>query len=252
MSEKVRLPRSSYEELSKIIRAYGQIDQPATLNEICSTSAMARSVVSGNNAFLTYVNIIEGGNKKSATPLGRKLAHALEHQIEEKISKNWREIIENNEFLNKMALAVKIRRGMEISALLAHIAYNAGEKKSGPVMTGARAVLDILSESGLIKEEDGKLIPVVQPEKKGGETPFDPGLPPGDSISDKNRIRFSAMTKKDISVNIEVQIQAKPSDLDDLGLKLKNFLKQLSESQEDIDPSDDIDPSEEFQEDNDV
>ena len=69
----------------------------------------------------------------------------------EQISSSWRDIVENSEFLNKMVLAVKIRKSMEVSSLESHIAYSAGEAKSKPVMTGSRAVIDILKVSGLIK-----------------------------------------------------------------------------------------------------
>ena len=71
MNEKVKLPRSSYEELCKIIKAYGQLTEPAPLDEISALSTIPRTGVSANNAFLSYAQIIEGGNKKAATSAGR-------------------------------------------------------------------------------------------------------------------------------------------------------------------------------------
>ena len=236
MNNKVRLPRSSYDELCKIIKAYGQIHKPAPLSEISALSTIGSTKVSANNAFLSFVNIIEGGNKKSATPAGRALAIALEHELLDKVSKAWREIVENNEFLNKMTLAVKIRRVMEPSALISHIAYNAGEKKSKVVMTGARAVLDILRNSGLIKEDDGKIVPSSVPIQPSEEVKIQPDthriLSDQKELIRAKEIQFTSNFQQGITVNIDVQIQAKPSDLDGLGVKLRSFLKQISEIEE--------------------
>jgi hypothetical protein len=77
--EKFKLPRSSYEELCKIINAYGGTSNPASLDDIYKSSGVGKTVISANNKFLLAVEIIEGGVKKSATEKGRKLALALIH-----------------------------------------------------------------------------------------------------------------------------------------------------------------------------
>ncbi|GAH07442.1 unnamed protein product, partial [marine sediment metagenome] len=48
---------------------------------------------------------------------------------------------------------------------------------------------------------------------------------------------IQALTEGNISVHIEVRIEAKPSDLDELGPKLKKVLKSLSEKEETVDES---------------
>ncbi|GAG75358.1 unnamed protein product, partial [marine sediment metagenome] len=146
--DKVKLPRSSYDELCKIIMAYGRINQPAQLTHIVSVTGMGKTAISANNSFLSTIGVIEGGKYKTATPSGRELATALEHEIPEEISLKWRDIVENNEFLNKMVLAVNIRKSMQVTSFESHIAYSAGETKSKQVMTGARAVIDILRLTG--------------------------------------------------------------------------------------------------------
>ena len=157
----------------------------------------------------------------------------------DKVTKAWREIVENNEFLNKMALAVKIRRGMESSALVAHIAYNAGEKKTKTVMTGARTVLDILTAADLIKEEDGKIVPVDRSSSKN-EKNVDPtdittiNIEKERALENKT-IRYTTSSQQGISVNVDVRIQTTPSELDDLALKLKSFLKQITEIEDQSD-----------------
>jgi hypothetical protein len=236
--EKVRLPRSSYEELCKIIKAYGQLETPASLSEISALSAIGSTKISANNSFLSYVQIVEGGNRKIATTMGRTLATALDHELRDKVASAWRNIIENNEFLNKMALAVRIRRGMDISTLVSHIAYNAGERKSGAALTGARAVVDILRASELIKEEDGKVVPGIPSSLLYEEGPLRPEIDQKETLtkrlSDMGDIRIESMARQGVTVNIDVQIQTTPADLDDLSIKLKAFLRKLREPEKNV------------------
>ena len=133
--------------------------------------------------------------------------------------------MESSDFLNKMALAVKIRQAIEISNLEAHIAYSAGEPKSGPVMTGARAVIDILRSSGLIREEEDKIVPgePISIRKTPEETVSIPLTPP----TSPPQLRQS-----NINLNIELRIDVKPSELEGLAEKLKDLLKSLSEIHE--------------------
>ena len=54
MSESFKLPGSSYEELTKIIKAYstGKIGVPMSLDAVAQTTGMDKTVVSRNNGFL--------------------------------------------------------------------------------------------------------------------------------------------------------------------------------------------------------
>src|SRR5687768_5793473 len=97
--EKIKLPRSSYEELTRIIVAYGNLNRPSTLNEINQASGVSATTVSANNAFLSFVEIIEGGNKKVITSRGAALARALGHEIILEIQRSWSEIVYENDFL---------------------------------------------------------------------------------------------------------------------------------------------------------
>jgi hypothetical protein len=222
--EKFKLPRSSYEELCKIINAYGGTSNPASLDDIYKSSGVGKTVISANNKFLLAVEIIEGGVKKSATEKGRKLALALIHDIPEDITKTWKIIVEGNDFLGKMVQAVRIRKGMEISSLEAHIAYSAGETKTPNVMTGARTVIDLLLTSGLVREDNDRIIPVEI--ALGEET-----ITTAEKKSAPSTIKVpttEVTTQPDVSLNIEVHIDAKPSELDGLGEKLNALIKTLS------------------------
>ena len=97
--EKFKLPRSSYEELEKIIKAYSKRKDPATLSDINQASGVGPSVISHNNKFLSAVEIIEGGKEKIATGKGTELGLALEHNRDEEITKAWQTIVKDNDFL---------------------------------------------------------------------------------------------------------------------------------------------------------
>lgn len=228
--ESIKLPRSSYEELRKIIVAYSKLDKPCSLDEISQLSGIGRTIVSNNNAFLTATGIIEGGKLKFPTDRGIVLAHSLEHEIPEEVEKAWRAIVQENEFLNKLLQAISIRKGMELSQLETHIAYSAGESKSKAVMTGARTVVDILRASGMVTEEDGQIKSkpaaldfVVNP-------PLDERIsfPPGTDVTIKTHIQQVPLT-----VHIEVRINATPSEIDGLGDKLKGLIASLVQAKSD-------------------
>jgi len=237
--EKVKLPRSSYEELCKIIKAYGSLDKPGNLDDVNNLAGVGKTIVSANNSFLASIGLVEGGKAKSITILGRTLAQALEHEIPDKMQSAWKEVVETNEFLRKMALAIKIRKTMEESAFVSHIAYSAGEPKSPSVMTGARAVIDILRTSGLIQEADGKL---TSTELMGATDQFPGGTQVSQTVTPIQPSKSAIHSFKDdlapgATLHIEVRIDAKPSDLENLAPQLKKFLKEVAITEEqDTDP----------------
>src|SRR3972149_11556028 len=124
--ERFRLPSSSYEELVKIVKAYGNLTKEAVPAEVSQLAVVHPTVVSHNNAFLVTIGVITGGKKKMVTEKGRALARALDHDMPDAITQNWREIVLSNEFMQKLVTAVRIRKGMEPSTLQAHVAYSAG------------------------------------------------------------------------------------------------------------------------------
>jgi len=233
--DKFKLPRSSYEEICKIIKAYGRLTEPASLDEVAQLCAMNRTAISANNAFLVNVGLIDGGKKKSATLKGSELARALEHELPDQIQDRWARVVRENEFLGKMAAAVKIRGQMDSSALESHIAYSAGEGKSAAVMTGARAVVDILRAGGVVREHEGQLIST---EAKIDEGRVNEGtqqitvptgtlttqiiVPPG-SIQ-----RGTGAQTTGVSLHIELRIDVKPNELDGLGQKIQELLRELN------------------------
>lgn len=223
-----RLPSSSFPEISKIIQAYAQINRPASLDDVSKRTGINATTISGNNGFLLALAIIEGGKSKAPTPTGKKLGDALGHGLDEEVRTILRQIVEDSEFLKNVLGAVRIRRGMEESALKSHIAYSAGAAKSPSVLTGAGAVIDILSQSGAIQLEDGKYaVPSAVeslPQESGSSSPSVAG--PTRSV--ENNLAFPLSTNSALSLSIEVHIACTPADLDGLGEKLKKIVEQFA------------------------
>lgn len=227
-----RLPRSSYDEVRNIIVAYGHLSEPGNLDDVAGYGRMSRTTVSRNNGFLLSIGVLEPGKRKGLSKPGKRLADAIEHGIPEEIAKRWRTLIAESDFLQKVLAAVKIRKGMERSALESHIAYTAGEKKTARVMTGAGTLVEILMEAGLLKQENGKLLAVQ-------------GFPGSDDVGEEEEPRRDQFTKpstqelipdvrvrrhKDglpICINIDVTVSCSAKELGQLGIGLRQLINDL-------------------------
>ena len=71
----------------------------------------------------------------------------------------FKKMIENNEFLTRMMSAIKIRNGMDKTALINHILYSAGSTTSASKV-GANTIIEIFKDAGMVREEDGKILAV--------------------------------------------------------------------------------------------
>jgi len=228
--EKFRLPRSSYDELVKIIKAYGRVKEPTGLDDMTTLSALHKTIISRNVGFLVAVGILESGQKKMPTPLGRSLAQALEHELPGEIRRYWQQVVENNDFLSRIVSAISIRNGMDQQTLEAHIAYSAGQPKTNPVMTGARTIADLLTTAGIITESDGKII--VQSDEVA------------DEIVEKveaTEVEGAQLTEFQVSherkglslvVNVNINVSCTPDDLVELGQKLRSVINDLQDLEE--------------------
>jgi hypothetical protein len=198
---------------------------------------MHETIVSRNNAFLVAIGIVAGGKKKGMTDLGRALARALEHQMPDEITRHWQMVLENVPFFRNLLAAVRIRRGMDLPTLQAHVAYSAGQKKSPGVMAGAAAIVEIMKAAGVIQEDGGKYI--AAEDKLGSTVAVEPGgiglqgLAPNVVIT-----RAPSPTSFDssvlplagtgVSVQLQIKIHCTPAELDTLGEKLRTLIHQVS------------------------
>lgn len=233
--EKFKLPISSYEELAKIVKAYGHFQEAVSLDEISKFIGIHRTVISGNSGFLLEIEVLQPGAKKVLTAKGRELAHALEHEMPDEISRWWRQIAMECEFISKLVSAVKIRKGMDEVTLQSHIAYSAGQPKKPQFMTGARTVIDVLRAAGLIVEQDGTFgaVETVPEAVSAAGTKTEP--PASSNVSTAHSVQLTPVTHAAVStlaptvnVNIEVTVTCDVKDLDGLGDKLRRLVSQVT------------------------
>jgi hypothetical protein len=228
-----RLPAAGFEQVARILKAYhraskGSTDTAVSLDDVAKRTAIGRTAVSANNAFLTSVGLIEGGNQKRLTPLGVRAALALDHPGTPEAQEAWGEVVENSPDLERIVDAVRIRRGMDEDSLLAHIVLTAGVPKTSRYVTGARTVVDLLEFAGLIDESDGVYsVPVVVEEgtvtvrlTPSGTEEVAPAVEPA-------RVQ-RAVTRQGIVINVHVWVQAGDADFSQLGDELKELLAKLA------------------------
>jgi hypothetical protein len=229
--EKFKLPRSSYEELTKIIKAYTHFEKPASLDDISKLTGVHPTVISANAGFLTNLGIIESGAKKTNTEIGKTLGRALEHEMPDEIRMCWRNIVANCDFLDKLLSSIKIRNGMDESTLESHIAYSAGQPKRADMMTGARTIIDILRAAELVIAEDGKYVVNSKiPEQKNYTQCI-----PCENVATKDIVPLNQKIIEKIgygnntviNLNISFNIDCKPDDLENIGKKLKSIINDI-------------------------
>lgn len=234
--DKFKLPQSSYEELTKVIKAYGHFSQEVGLEEVSRLVSLHTTIISRNVGFLLATGILLAGAKKTATSTGRSLARALEHEMPDEIRTSWRTIVQENDFLSKIIAAIRIRSGMDQQTLESHIAYSAGQPKKPQFMTGARTVIEILRAAELIREVDGKYIAennIGQEAERvavGSLSQSSTGLlvrgitqPISPAVSHPG---FESRTV----LNINININCTPNDVDGLAAKLSELIKGLENS----------------------
>ncbi|PLS85199.1 MAG: hypothetical protein CYG60_13875 [Actinobacteria bacterium] len=237
--EGFRLPGSGYGELVNIIVAYGTRDgasDPADIGRLDPQASAAR-----NNAFLTGIGVLRGGDKKLVTDRGRALARSLWSGTPDEARRRWREIVPTDGFLQDIVAAVKLRDGMSRHALLAYIANAARVPRNKPTMSGAAAVIEILKASGLLKEDEDRLVASFEePAVPDHDLPGNPRNEPGGEVglspspSDDEQAEVSESVSVDAPggvearVVIQVQVRCTTDEVDGLGPRLRKLLDDLS------------------------
>jgi hypothetical protein len=230
--EKFKLPQSSYEELVRVIKAYGGVSEPISLMEASSRSALNPTSISRNAGFLTATGILEAGKKKVATPYGKELSRALEHNIVDEIKRCWKMVLSGNDFFEKLLSAIRIRNGMDEDTLQAHIAYSAGQPKKEKIMTGARTVIEVLKAAGLIIESDGKITTTIETkEELPSQAKRDYKQKPPSFEQRKSRELEEQLEGVALRLIVQVNINCSPTDLEGLAGKVNSFIEELSTSQ---------------------
>ncbi len=233
MAEIFKLPGSSYEEVVKIIKAYGmgKVGVPVSLDEIAQTISMDKTIVSRNNGFLVQMQLISEGNKKSPTDLGLELGRAYNFKKNDIVEKIWRDIIEHSEFLIRMISAIKIREGMEKGNFVNHIIYSSGNNNSNNARTGANTIIEIYKAAGLVDEVDGKIIACDESKIENEEvmmlTPHENSTLP-QTYESKTVVSSTPMNASSTIINININISVEGEQLNELPDKLKAVLDAIN------------------------
>ncbi|AOW47018.1 hypothetical protein [Acetobacter ascendens] len=158
MTDSFHLPKISLEGLEKIIIAYSHVPDNPTLDILARLTKMGSAAISRNNKFLMDIGIIAGGAEKTVTPLGQKLGHALEYAFGADAQACWRKAVSSNSAIMEFIATEHVKHGMSEKDLSAHILDVSVHKKHAHTQTGARCLIDILLESGLLVEDKDMLV----------------------------------------------------------------------------------------------
>ena len=159
MADIYKLPTSSYEELIKIIKAYGcgKVGVAVSLDDLVKSSGMSRTVISKNNGFLVQTGLITEGNKKSPTEICKKLANSYVMNLKEQTIMLWRELIEKDEFVQRMTSMVGIKNRISKTEFINHIVFSANCGNGPGYKAGAAALVEIMKLINSINENDGEI-----------------------------------------------------------------------------------------------
>lgn len=167
MAEEFNLPGSSFEEVQKIIKGYSHAPDNSSLDSLSKLTGLHSTIISRNNKFLTDIGLISGGMKKTATDLGKRLGRALDHKQAEEGRRYWKEAVQTNEKVSGLVTTVRIKGGMSEKDFSDHVLYVSGQKNNSGNRTGARCIVDVLLDAGLLQEADGKLnVATAAPERE--------------------------------------------------------------------------------------
>lgn len=229
MAETFRLPGSSYEELTKIIKAYatGKVGTPMSLETVAQTAGMDKTVVSRNNGFLVQMAFVSEGNKKSPTQLGIDLGRAYALNISSEIVRIWRSAVEADEFLSRMLSAIRIRNGMEKSSFINHILYSSGGKTSNNARAGANTIIEIYKTAQLATEEDGRII-ALEVERSFQDVGDGQALNSFETEPVGTPIPVTKISSGNVTININIDVTV--AELDTLAPKIKSLIDSLNET----------------------
>ncbi len=237
----LRLPDAGFEVILRILKAYlaasrNQAGTPVKLADVVRRAGGGRTQVSGQNGFLASVGLIEGGNAKALTELGRRVALVADHEGQPQWDDAWQEVVNNSEDLTGIVDSVRVRNEMTTDDLLAHIVLTAGVAKNNRSLTGARTVIEVLWAGKAIVERDGtyraaspsdQLPPTGTEDRPGGSPPRDPPAAAPSAGHGAPAVPTPAASGSPVSVHVHVWVAAADVD-DELAQKLQAVIERLT------------------------
>lgn len=158
------LPKAPLARIRQIVQIYGLAESALTGAEAGSRLGIHATEISRNGKFLVGVGLLTAGQKRSATDLGRRLSAALSAEDVREICLCWRAVVEATPFLTERITTLRVRGSMSRAKFLDHIASTSGEPSNSYQKTGTKAVLDLLVDSGLVRDLDDTISAVPESE----------------------------------------------------------------------------------------
>jgi hypothetical protein len=157
MSEEVfSLPISAYDVITKILHAYVLCGNgKVSLNDVASRAGMNRTLVSGNNAFLVSIGLLDKGRDKQLTPVGRALAVALGNGIVDDIRRCWRDVLTGCTATKSVIDMMRIQKTISENDIQGRVASCLGVVAAGAGRTGINTLVDLFVKAEVVELVDG-------------------------------------------------------------------------------------------------
>jgi len=150
------LPGSGYEVITKILHTYALCgDGKIALDTVASKSAMDKTLVSRNSAFLVSIGVLSKGREKSLSSQGKALAVALGNGIVDDIRKGWRDVLMQCSATSSIVDMVKIQKTVPKDDLQGRMASSLGLVASGLNKTGLNTLSELFVKAELLELVDG-------------------------------------------------------------------------------------------------
>ena len=234
------LPESPYETIKKILRAMSKLGgagTPLTLQQVQGASGLTTRTVSGNNKFLFSTGLItRSGNNFYLTERGAQLALALDYDDAEDAGRAWRSVAAENEFFRKILAALDIQGEMKQDEFASRIAKTAQAPNEPSFLTGARAIVDILLESGLIAEDtDSHKLSVTSDYRNlsfsspGPIQKDEPGVTPsrGQPGLTPPSVAHPPVPEIVLNVNVSIDAQTSPEQIESIASRIRELRDKL-------------------------
>lgn len=239
------LPVSSYWEIARIIQGYrgaGADKEPVRIAQAVEASGFHRVKISGNNKFLVSIGVLEKteeGFKLTGDGANLALGFFYGKGAAEEVRQLWGKLVAQNGFLRRMVEAVRVRGVMAETTFAEHIARATGVPKKKWHMVGARAVTEILVQSGVLERDNGN---VKVAESLEGVEWAELARMPAAAVTARRRVaeevggpqrRVAEIAGAQVQLNLSISL---PHDLTEdqavaLAKSLRRFLVSLEESE---------------------
>jgi hypothetical protein len=233
------LPRSGFKLLRLILIGYlhegGNDRKPAGPTDVGRAVGLDPTLVSRNNAPLAALGLLERAENRRwrLTEGGVEVARAFEWDTPE-VGDALAAILRSNEFVQRIVTYVRAQGVVDQEQVVAQMARAAGVKRTSEYLTGARALLELMSVAGLLAP-DGDSVRV--PARASAETsqigPTGPTGATGPSGARGYGRTYQDLYEGEGAAAVTLHLNLSPSDLktdaatDELAARIKRLLDAL-------------------------